>query len=73
MQSPVHYGFGSKLIERSVAYELDGTSRMEFHAAGLRCELKIPLASITAMAIPGGALHEKAGATFHEDTPPKAS
>ena len=65
VQPPSHHGFGSTLIERSVAHELEGVSRMEFHPAGLRCELKIPLASITAMPI--------ARAAFREKSPPKAS
>jgi two-component sensor histidine kinase len=73
VQPPSQRGFGSKLIERSVAHELEGGSRMEFLPAGLRCELKIPLASITAMAIAGGALHEEAGPAFYQDIPPKAS
>jgi two-component sensor histidine kinase len=49
VQPPSHRGFGSKLIERSVAHELEGVSGMDFRPAGLRCELKIPLAGITAL------------------------
>jgi two-component sensor histidine kinase len=73
VQPPSHRGFGSKLIERSVAHELEGSSRIEFLPPGLRCELKIPLASINATAIAGGALHEEGRAPLYEDTPPKAS
>jgi two-component sensor histidine kinase len=65
VQPPSHRGFGSKLIERSVAHELEGVSRMEFHPAGLRCELKIPLAGITALpTVPPGS---------HEDISPNVA
>jgi two-component sensor histidine kinase len=73
VQPPAHHGFGSRLIERSVAYELEGISRLDFHPAGLRCELRIPLTSITAMAIAGGALHEETRHALPKDNPPKAS
>lgn len=65
VQPPSRRGFGSKLIERSVAHELEGVSHMEFRPAGLHCELKIPLAGITALpTVPAESL---------EDTSPKAS
>jgi two-component sensor histidine kinase len=60
VQPPSHCGFGSQLIERSVAYELEGASRMEFHAAGLRCDLRIPLAGIIAMPNPSAGSHAAA-------------
>jgi two-component system, chemotaxis family, sensor kinase Cph1 len=65
VQPPSHRGFGLQLIERSLAYELEGASRMEFHAAGLRCELRIPLANVTALPV--------ARAGPHADIAPKAS
>jgi two-component sensor histidine kinase len=65
VQPPSHRGFGLQLIERSLAYELEGASRMEFHAAGLRCELGIPVANLTALPV------GRAGS--HEDIAPKAS
>ena len=65
MQPPSRRGFGSTLIERSVAHELDGVAQISFHPAGLRCELKIPLVSIAAMPVPPAA--------FQLERPPKAS
>ncbi|HZL29808.1 MAG TPA: PAS domain S-box protein [Pseudolabrys sp.] len=40
---PEQRGFGTKLIEGSVAGELGGSTRMTFAPAGLRCEMVIPL------------------------------
>ena len=40
---PQQRGFGSKLIEGSIAAELGGSARLEFKPAGLRCEIVIPL------------------------------
>ena len=65
VQPPSRRGFGSTLIERSVAHELDGVAQISFHPAGLRCELKIPLVSIAAMPVPPAA--------FQLERPPKAS
>jgi two-component system, chemotaxis family, sensor kinase Cph1 len=39
---PSHYGFGLSLIERSVAYDLDGTAKFDFEPDGVRCVLLIP-------------------------------
>lgn len=40
---PQHQGFGSRLIERSIATELGGRARLSFKPDGLRCEIIIPL------------------------------
>ena len=40
---PEQRGFGSKLIEGSIAAELGGTARLAFEAQGLHCEIMIPL------------------------------
>jgi PAS domain S-box-containing protein len=40
---PDQRGFGSKLIEGSIAAELGGTARMIFAPEGLRCEIVIPM------------------------------
>jgi PAS domain S-box-containing protein len=40
---PSQRGFGSKLIEGSIAAELGGSARLFFDPAGLRCEVAIPL------------------------------
>jgi PAS domain S-box-containing protein len=42
---PQQRGFGSKLIEGSVAAELGGIARLLFAPEGLRCEMEIPLAA----------------------------
>ena len=44
---PEQRGFGSKLIEGSIAAELGGTARLVFEPNGLRCEIVIPLANAT--------------------------
>ena len=40
---PAQSGFGSKLIEGSIAAELGGTARLAFEPQGLHCEIVIPL------------------------------
>jgi PAS domain S-box-containing protein len=47
VRPPVRRGFGVSLIERSVAYELDGSASLDYRAEGLACEIALPL--------PGGA------------------
>ena len=36
-------GFGTRLIDRIVAYDLDGTAELDFRADGLQCVLSFPL------------------------------
>ena len=40
---PGQRGFGSKLIEGSIAAELGGTARLTFEPEGLHCQIAIPL------------------------------
>ena len=54
---PGRRGFGSRLIEQSVAGELDGEARLDFAPDGLRCSLTLPL-------LPAGA-HREAAAGHH--------
>jgi two-component system CheB/CheR fusion protein len=41
--SPSHHGFGSRLIEQTVAYEIDGTVDRQFLGEGVRCTIEFPL------------------------------
>lgn len=41
--APTRKGFGSKLIERGLAMELDGRVRLDFWEKGLRCRIELPL------------------------------
>jgi two-component sensor histidine kinase len=43
VQSPIRRGFGSTLIEQSIARELRGTLEKNFHPAGLICTMMLPL------------------------------
>jgi PAS domain S-box-containing protein len=40
---PDRRGFGSRFIEGSVAAELQGTAKLDFDPAGLRCTMEIPV------------------------------
>jgi PAS domain S-box-containing protein len=40
---PAKRSFGTRLIERSVTTELQGSVKLDFDPAGLRCTLKLPL------------------------------
>jgi two-component sensor histidine kinase len=44
---PARRGFGRSLIERSVAYELDGSAELTFASAGVRCHIEVPLGTPT--------------------------
>jgi len=43
VRPPERRGFGSLLIERSVAYELDGATRLDFLPSGVRCTVELPM------------------------------
>ena len=45
VQPPSRKGFGSRLIERSLAQDLDAEVRMEYATTGLTCTLEVPLSS----------------------------
>ena len=44
VEKPVRRGFGTRLIERSLAQELDGTVRIEFSPTGVVCSVDAPIA-----------------------------
>lgn len=44
---PERRGFGSRLIEGSIAAELGGSARLAYQPDGLRCEIVIPLETAT--------------------------
>jgi PAS domain S-box-containing protein len=50
---PQRRGFGSKLIEGSIAAELGGSARLAFERSGVRCEIVIPLEAATVHEQPG--------------------
>jgi PAS domain S-box-containing protein len=43
VRAPSRKGFGTTLIERSIAHELDGRATLEYQPQGLACELRFPL------------------------------
>ncbi|HET8726840.1 MAG TPA: sensor histidine kinase [Alphaproteobacteria bacterium] len=43
VQKPVQRGFGSKLLERIIADQLDGELHFAFEPDGVRCEMTVPL------------------------------
>ena len=40
---PSAQGFGSVIVERSIAHELGGEAELQFKPSGLRCHIRIPL------------------------------
>ncbi len=40
---PTRRGFGSRLIERGLAYELDSEVKLSFPPTGVECEIRLPL------------------------------
>ncbi|HEX2117348.1 MAG TPA: PAS domain S-box protein [Alphaproteobacteria bacterium] len=47
---PQRRGFGSRLIERGIAQELDGGVALEFDEAGVRCRIRLPLSERIAVS-----------------------
>ncbi|WP_203076149.1 PAS domain-containing protein [Falsiroseomonas ponticola] len=47
---PERQGFGTRLIERSLAHDLGGTTRIDFAAEGVSCVVEAPLAGVVAPA-----------------------
>jgi len=45
VKQPVHKGFGSRVIERGLAHELEGTTHLDYRPEGLVCTMDIPLSS----------------------------
>jgi two-component sensor histidine kinase len=39
---PVHRGFGSRVLERGLAHELEGTVNLDYRPDGLVCSMDIP-------------------------------
>ncbi len=42
VKAPTHRGFGSRVIERGLAHELEGTGRLDYRPEGLVCTMNIP-------------------------------
>ena len=43
VSTPTRWGFGTTLIERTLAHELDAIVDREFATGGLRCSIEIPI------------------------------
>jgi two-component sensor histidine kinase len=43
VKKPSKSGFGSRLIERGLARDLQGRARLDFEASGLKCVIETPL------------------------------
>ena len=43
VRPPAHRGFGSRLIERSIAQDIEGSATLEFRPSGLRCIVDAPI------------------------------
>lgn len=57
VHEPTQRGFGSLLLERSLAYDLDGQTEMEFRPDGVVCRITLPWERVKpAMAAPGSTL-----------------
>jgi two-component sensor histidine kinase len=47
VQPPTHRGFGSDLIQNTVAHDLGGDVSLSFPATGARCEICFPIGRLT--------------------------
>ncbi|MGI4938965.1 MAG: PAS domain-containing protein [Janthinobacterium lividum] len=48
--TPLRRGFGTKLVERSLAQDLGGTARITYATEGITCAVEAPLAEVAAAA-----------------------
>ncbi|HLT02290.1 MAG TPA: PAS domain S-box protein [Geminicoccaceae bacterium] len=46
VKAPAAQGFGSVIVERSIAHELGGNAELRFEPGGLRCHIRIPLRQV---------------------------
>jgi two-component sensor histidine kinase len=51
-ERPERHGFGTELIERTIAYDLGGDATLEFDRDGLRCTISLPRNRAIFMAPP---------------------
>ena len=52
VQAPVHSGFGARLLQRSLARELQGEVALAFPPEGVRCEIRCRASGLRAAASP---------------------
>lgn len=50
VRSPSRRGFGTRLIQRCIERDLDGSLDLEFEESGLRCRMSMPVSLLTADA-----------------------
>ena len=50
MKTPERRGFGSRLIERGIAIQLEGEAHIAYDPDGIVCTIEAPLAAIAAKA-----------------------
>jgi CheY-like chemotaxis protein len=56
VKPPCRRGFGTRLVEWSLAHELHGSAELDFRPEGLRCVIELPLTgAIPAEPTPNGA------------------
>jgi len=55
VSSPSRRGFGSRLIEGSIAAELGGSAHLDYAPEGLRCTMTMPMDMATGAAQGGGS------------------
>jgi PAS domain S-box-containing protein len=47
VKPPCSHGFGTVIVERSIAHELGGAVEVQYDPGGLRCEMRIPLSPVS--------------------------
>ena len=47
VKPPTRHGFGSQMINRGLAYELNGVGRFDYRPEGLTCEMDIPAPNLS--------------------------
>lgn len=53
VSAPQRRGFGSRLIERALAFESGGSAKLDYRESGVRCEVKMPHITGQRLIMPG--------------------
>jgi two-component system CheB/CheR fusion protein len=64
--APRRRGFGSELIERTLPYELDATTKLEFTPGGVHCRIVMPFNEKTAL-LSAAQLQNRSGTGDEDD------
>jgi len=71
VKAPTRKGFGTTIIDRSVPYDLGGAAKIDYHAAGVEAQFRIPARHVSeAKGVAGPAIRFPRASMGHPQAPP---